>query len=297
MRRAVVLFAVLGCAPARVSAPAVAPAAYEIRVRRPSRVGERTAVVVDSTIDESNKTYTDQVLLKNEHTRAHLHLDAVAETREIDALGLPVRTDFTIRSFTKDGSALAAPGKHVVVVSAPAKKDARVEVDGSPAGDELREAVDDVVPIARAGDPDTIFGAHAAKRVGDAWSFDKGAMVHELARTGVLTKPSAVDGRVSLASVARVGGVDCVDLRIDLAVSEFAPAKPLPDGSEITRGRLTLRIDEELPVDARSPRRADETVVHAEFEAFVPVKDQAEVAGVTVERVTDRTRRATYTPL
>ncbi|HEY1955599.1 MAG TPA: hypothetical protein VGH28_08300 [Polyangiaceae bacterium] len=267
-------------------------------MRRPSRVGERTAVVVDATVDESNKTFTEQVLLKHEEKHFRLHLDAVAETREVDAFGAPARSELTIRAFTRDGTAVIAPGKHLVIVSAPKKSDAVVTIDGEPASADVRALVDELVPIGRgAGDADAVFGTHGRKRIGDAWPFDAQAMVSELARTGVIAKPNAIHGQVSLASAERVGGVDCVDLRIDLGVSAFEPEKQLPEGTEITRSRVTVRVDEVLPVDARLPRRADDTVVHAEFDAFVPVKDQVEVAGVTVEHVSDRTRHASYTPL
>ena len=296
MRHVVAFVSFAACAPHAASAPPVA-ATYEIHLRRSSHVGDRAAVVVDATIDEANKTYTEQVLLKNDKTHVRFHLDAVGETREVDALGLPVKTDFAIRALTKGSAALVAPGEHVVVVTALDKKDARVEVDGAPASAEVHDAIDDLVGLSRPGDPDALFDVRARRRIGEAWAFDDGAMAHELLRSGVRAEASALAGRVTLASVEPVAGVTCARLRIDLAVSAFEPAKPLPEGSEITRSRLTVRVDELLPLDARSPRRADETTVHAEFEAFVPVKDQAEVAGVTIERTTDRTRRATYTPL
>ena len=290
--RAVVFLFVVACGAPAARSPAASD--YEIRVARPSHVGERTAVVVDAKIDESNKTFTEQVLLKNEEKHFRLHFDALADVREVDAYGAPSRTDFTIRAFTRDDAALVSPGKHVVIVSAPKKSDAVVEIDGQPASPEMRGLVDEVVPVGRGvGDADNVFGVRARKRVGDAWPFDKRAMVYELARTGVLAKPEAIDGHVSLASAER----DCVDVRIDLSVAAFEPEKPLPEGSEITRSRVKVRVDELLPIDPRLPRRADDTVVHAEFEAFVPVKDQVEVAGVTVDHVSDRTRRATYTAL
>ena len=291
MRAVFVLFLVACGAPA---ARTPARSDYEIRVARPSHVGERTAVVVDAKIDESSKSFTEQVLLKHEEKHFRLHFDALAETREVDAYGAPSRTELTIRAFTKDAAPVIGAGKHLVIVSAPEKKDALVEIDGQPASEEVRAFVDEVVPIGRGvGDADTVFGTRERKRVGDAWPFDKRAMVYELARTGVLAKPEAIDGHVSLASAAR----DCVDVRIDLSVAAFEPEKPLPEGSEITRSRVKVRVDELLPIDPRLPRRADDTVVHAEFEAFVPVKDQVEVAGVTVDHVSDRTRHATYTSL
>ena len=291
MRAAVFLFVVACGAPA---ARAPAPSDYEIRVARPSHVGERTAVVVDAKIDESNKTFTEHVLLKHEEKHFRLHFDALAEVREVDAYGAPSRTDFTIRAFTKDDDSLVSPGKHLVIASAPKKSDAVVDIDGQPASPEMRALVDEVVPVGRGvGDADTVFGVRDRKRVGDAWPFDKRAMVYELARTGVLAKPEAIDGHVSLASAEH----GCVDVRIDLSVAAFEPEKPLPEGSEITRSRVKVRVDELLPVDPRLPRRGDDTVVHAEFEAFVPVKDQVEVAGVTVDHVSDRTRHATYTTL
>jgi len=270
---------------------------FEIHMRRASRVGEREAVVVDATIAESSKTYTEQVLLKHDEKKFRLHLDAIAETRAVDAFDQPTRVDFAIRAFTKDDVALVAPGKHVVIATAPKKKDAVVEIDGAPASAEMRTLVDEVVPVARReGDADVVFGTRARKRVGDAWPFDRAAVVHELARTGVIAKPDAVSGHVSLAGTTRAGGIDCAVVRIDLAVSAFEPETALPEGSEITRSRVAVRVDELLPLDAHLSRRGDETLVHAEFEAFVPVKGQAEVAGVTVEHVTDRTRRATFAP-
>ncbi len=284
--------------PAPALNPNVATMDYEIHMRRPSRAGDKVRMVVDSNVDESTKTYTEQVVVKKSEKHHRLHLDAIADIRAVDAFGDVARVELTITSFTNRDVVVLAPGQRLTIVPAPKKADAVVEVDGQRASPDVRELVDAVLQLAHTvGDEDAVLGTRVRQRVGGTWRVDDTAMIRELARTGAVVKPEALAARASLADIERLDGTACMDVRIDLTVSAFEPIAPLPDGSQVTRSKVAVHIDEHLPLDVELPRSRSEVVVHSEFEAFVAVNGQAEVAGVTVDNTTDQTRKVRYTPL
>jgi hypothetical protein len=117
-----------------------------------------------------------------------------------------------------------------------------------------------------------------------------------LLRNGAIVKDDAISGHVMLAGKERVDRDDCLDVRVDLRINAFTPTAKLPEGSQVTKGTVTLRVLYVLPIDVtRGPRRG-ELDVHTEFEAFVPVQS-AETAGVTVDTRSDRHRTVAYAPL
>lgn len=294
--KSAIFFVLCACGAPKVEH--AAPLDHAIQLRRPSHVGDRWHVVTDATIDETRTTYTEQVLVKKDEKHRRLHFDAEAKALAVDAYGDVTREDLSIASFTDGARSIVDRGKHIVIELAQKKADSVVEIDGVAATSDMRELVDDVTAISHgAGDPDTFLGTRDRQPVGGSWPFDKEAMRIELARAGVNAKTSAIEGRVTLANVARDANVDCLDVRIDIDISAFEPAAPLPEGSTITKGKVSVRIDELLPIDARLSRKGDDLVVHAEFEAFIPVKGNVEVAGVTIESKTDHTRHARYEKL
>ncbi len=285
----------LGACASRAPEQPRAPSDYAIELRRPSHKGERLHVVTTATFDESRTTSTEQVLVKKEERHLRLHLDADLDVLEVDPLGDVTREDLTVASFTEGPREIVARGGHIMIQLAAKKNDSVVEIDGKNATAAEREMIDMVTAISHgAGDQNTVLGTRVRQPVGGVWAFDKDAMRAELARTGVTTEANALDGHVALASVDRIDGVDCLDVRMDFSLSAFTPEKPLPEGSTITRSKVTARVDEHLPIDAHAERKGDDLVVHAEFEAFVPVKGNVEVAGVTFESRTDHTRHTHY---
>ncbi|HEX4516628.1 MAG TPA: hypothetical protein VGH87_19630 [Polyangiaceae bacterium] len=267
-------------------------------MRRPSHAGDKVRVVVDSTVDESSKTYTEQVVVKKAEKHHRLHLDAIEDIRAVDAFGDAQRVELTITSFTNRDVVVLAPGQHLTIVLAPKKADAVVDVDGAHASADVRELVEAVLPLAHTpADADAVVGTRVRQRVGGSWRVDDAAMIGELARTGAAVKPEALVARASLADIERSEGVECMDVRIDLDVSAFEPVAPLPEGSQVTRSKVAVHIDEHLPLAVDRPRLRSEVVVHSEFEAFVAVNGQAEVAGVTIDRTNDETRKVRYTPV
>jgi hypothetical protein len=272
-----------------------APPTFEIRLHRPSHVGERWHIVADGTQSESKSTYTEQVVVKKSEKHQAIHFDATVTALAVEG-GVVSRAEYLVTAFesVKNHEQLLAPGKHVVIQPAPKKDDTVIAVDGQPATPDVREALGIVMALTREpGDDDTVFGTHERQPIGASWAVNGAAMRTVLVRNGASAPSDAIHGQVTLASRTPD---DCLDVRVDLHVDSFTPLAPLPEGSQITKSKVLLQAKFALPIDTRLSLRRAELDVHTEFEAFVPVQS-AEIAGVTVDSQTDHHRSTAYTPL
>jgi hypothetical protein len=272
------------------------PRSYPIHLNRAVHVGERWHVVADGTQDESSSTYTEQVVVKKSERHQIVHLDATVSALAVEN-GVVSRADYVVIAFDrgKDHREVVGAGKHVVIQTAPKKDDTVVEIDGQSATADVREALGVIMPLTREpGDEDAVFGTNAAQRIGASWPVNVAAMKVALLHNGASATDDAIHGRVTLAGVDR----DRLDLRVDLHVDSFTPTAPLPEGSQITKSKVLMQIEFELPTSTARTNTAlrSELELHTEFEAFVPVQS-AEVAGVTVDSRSDLRRSAAYTPL
>ncbi len=269
---------------------------YTVRLHRPVTPDAKWHVVSDGSFFESSSTFTEQVVVKKSEKRVKAHFDAIATAVAVDA-GTVSRVDYLITSFASDGRDVIPPGVHLVIEPAPKKDDTRIDVAGHPASADVREALDAVMQLTRDVEgEDVVFGTRTAQPIGGSWPVAVEPTKVLLARNGAVAKDEAISGRVTLAGKERIGTDDCLDIRVDLGIRAFTPTKPLPEGSQVTKGTLTLTLVYAVPLDvARGGRRSD-LDAHTEFEAFIPVQN-AETAGVTLTVRSDRRRTVETDPM
>jgi len=290
--------AVLSCNTAPPLAPVASNDTFVVRLHRPAHVGDRWHVVVDGTSRDASSTYTQELVVKKSDKRVTVHFDANALARATSD-GVVTQAEYVITAFERGDNheVVVAPGKHVVVTTAPQKADARVLVDGEPASADVREALDVALPLAHGpGNEDMLFGTDQPQRVGSAWPIHIATTKDELLRNGVIAREEAIHGTVTLTGTKRVRGVDWLDVRIDLRVDAFTPVKPLPEGTQITTSTVLMKATSTMPASAAVSGASGVLDVHTEFEGFVPVQ-AADITGVTVDTKTDLHRSVLYEPL
>jgi hypothetical protein len=281
--------ALCGC---QVQTVAPTPTTFDVRLHHTAHVGDGWRVVADGEASEASSTYTEQVVLKKSDKKEHVHWDARAVVREMDAL-FPKRIEYTLASFTRDGKPVLEAGTRVLVTTAAKREDALVEIDGRKASAEVRDAIDAAIPLTHGpGTEDMVFGSDQRQSIGGSWVINVAAMQVELGRNDVSATPDAVQGRATLVGIEPIVGVMCLHVHVEVRVEPFGLKKPLPDGSQVTRGRVVFRAEFFMPIDGAA-RRRDEIEVHTDFEAFIPT-ESAEVVGVTVEHHVGHHRTTTY---
>jgi hypothetical protein len=242
-----------------VASVAAAPAArtYPIHLRGPSRVGDRTHVVVDADYTEHTTATLAGQPPKDSTKVGHVHVDGTDTVKELQPDGhSALRDELTVVDFwqTHDSgpSEVVVPkGSRVLIVRAARKEDARVTVNGSPATKAVREAIAHVTELTTksGASDDEIFGTSTPQPVGGEWDINAALAEKDLVARDIMVVPGSVSGKTRLVAVRPVDGVDCLELDNTLRVGSIASMKDLPPGSTIENASITVRLHVLVPVD------------------------------------------------
>ena len=251
-----------------VSAPTVP--GYVVHVQHPSKVGVRWHVVAD---DETSERTSAQVAGNPAHQDSskttHVHVDGTVVVRELQANGRsPLKDETTVDELwaTLDlgaKQALAPPGAHVAVGRAPRKDDATVTVDGLPASQAVRDAIDSLFSLATYAGPsdDEVFGTPAPQSIGGEWRINEQLAEKGLAASGVVVSPGTVSGTTKLVGVQSIDGVDCLELENKMTIGALQSIGSLPPGSTIQSARSDISLHLLVPADdTRAVSRSEITM-------------------------------------
>jgi hypothetical protein len=258
-----------GCAatPSTALAPtATAAKSYPIHFERPSRVGERSHVVIDSSQDMATKVTRDETVVSDKHEKHTAHYDATSTVVAVDSQNRITRVRYEVKELTADGRRLQAS---VIDLTRHAKKkDAEILVDGSPASEDVRKVLSSVLKVRVGGaSDDDVFGPKAPQPVGAHWSVDGPLAIASFKDDG--TDVSSVKGDVWLAGTTNVDGAECLTVRATLEVAGVQ-VPGMPEGAETEESRGEAEMSATLPIDLRLGRPADHLSMKMSFRIRVP---------------------------
>jgi len=266
------VFVLAGCAGA-LDAPVVsAPTArtYVIQVEHPRRVGDRWHVVAD---DESSARTSARVadapapVDSSKVTHVHVEGTVVVGALQPNERS-PLRDETTVDELwtTLDLGAkqvLAPPGAHVVVERAAKKEDALVTIDGIPASQAVRDAIDPLFTLTTYTGPsdDEVFGSAVPQSIGGEWAINQPLAEKSLIASDVVAAPGTVTGSTKLVGVQSIDGVDCLELEGKMTVGGLVSIGSLPPGSTIQSAAIDVALHLLVPVDeARGVTRSEMTM-------------------------------------
>ena len=236
------------------AAPA-APAAedFSIKLRRPSKVGERTLLTGSYQADE-NTVVTVASIENRQEKHAIYRFAVIHKVLAIGAKGNPLRVELGVQKLTREADgATTEVLKAGDVISVRLEGHQEVwELGGAPLADELKEALDGIVEIAADDDPtdDDVYGTARRRRVGDSWPVDARLLADQLKQKGLPVTAKDVTGTATLAGTKSVQGVPCLEIRLDIELHDVK--LPIPDlPAEVVMAPLTVRFTgvEVLPVN------------------------------------------------
>jgi hypothetical protein len=250
----------LGCggAPQSSTSPMALPnapsgATYAIHMHRADRLGERVRVVVDATEEKRTAMFHELDRVIDQKDTKRVHIDAVAKVLAVGPKDEASEIAYDVESLTVDGKRIFH-GK--LDVTRARKEDDAIIVDQTGrVSTEVHDALKAVLSL-RSGGPtdDEIFGTSKPQPVGGRWPIDNRLAQDDL--FGDTSVVASVTGDVTLASVKKVGSVDCLELRSELELTGFELPN-LPSGATIESGVMNAELSMVLPVDERGKRLED----------------------------------------
>ena len=208
-------------------------------------------------------------------------------TRHVNASGRTVTLScqvLTLRNEAGD-SELVPTGAKLVVDRARKRAAARVTVDGQPASQEVRQAIDLVLGLSEPTDSDDmVFGSESPRRVGEKWPIAGGVLARRLEQQLSSTVTQPPTGEVELVGLTDVATIPAMHLRARVGVTELT--------SQEGASKFTTTIERKLPLDLAGRVLWQSTV--GEFQIKQPVPERP---GVVLDYKLLRTMEQTSLPI
>ncbi len=275
---------------------------FEIRLDRPSKVGEKygvSSLVATKTI--SKITTQGEAQARTVRDSVGIHLEGEIEVLAVTPRGAELKVACTVSKCTvTDGDEthdVIPAGKVIFAEWKDDKTVYAVKLDGgktAPIPERLAGLLDDVLRISNPDDRgnDAVFGTKEKQKVGAAWPVNAEAAVKELEREGMKVAVDDVSGSTKLAEKTKAGGSDCLKIETKFKAENASGAGKGP-AREMTleKGELSVSVTTVMPVDPALPPVSDTGVLKVKS---VLKGKNPEGKAMTVEVEMDRSAETTF---
>jgi hypothetical protein len=261
---------------------------FEIRMHRPSIVGERCRFLASGKKYENFKMRANEDV-QEERKEIVVEFEGVGRVVSMDEKGRVIQSEFTIERFeTLDNGSLKpllSKGDILMVVRArgnQTSKDAQITVNGHEISTAIREAIEVIFPthISTEATDDDVFGTTQKQIPGAQWPIHADIAERDFANN--LGIESKLSGSTKFIQKTTFQGTDCLELssKIDGTVTRI-PDKPF--GAIFHGGTITATSRGIFPTDLSMPILSsnEDINIHAimslgskELEANIVVKKQ-----------------------
>ncbi len=193
-------------------------------------------------------------------------IEAIREVLEVGKNGRATKIALTVRKSSREwsmsgGKAELAPrGSVVIVSSATGKVDIQTEDPNAPISrvDKLlfKFAADLMGMDATLGIGDAAYGTDKPRRVGESWPVNGEAIAKCLTEAVGQKAPfskEGITGRVTLAGVKKVHGIECLELRAEVSAKTVAPVAIESVVASAVGGEAKSSMTVYLPLDPSIP--------------------------------------------
>lgn len=233
--------------------------AYEIRLARPSKVGDTVRIEATGATKKTTVLTIDGKEQKPLEELYGISVDGTIKVLEATAKGIETKLSLTIDSCVAKVGEQSLPllPRGTVIIAAWDKenRDTRFTLDDKELPQDVAELLDLIVTTSdpESVSDDEIFGSKEKRKAGDSWAIDAVAAARELERLGLKVKPEHLFGETSLEKVVDVNGVPNI-----VVVTDFTARSLTSDGKrgktlKIESGNLKIKTKVTLPVDPSLP--------------------------------------------
>ena len=252
------ILAFAGTAPAQ---DAPTDKAYEIKLVRPLKVGQKYALTADGALVRNVKVTRGGETREQPEEGYGVRLEATVEILALDEVGEEAKLSCTVEKcarITPEGETeLLAKGK--VFIAEGKGKDTKFSLpDGAELPKESADALDLVISMDTNDKltDDDMLGTKDKKKVGESWPVTAEAIAKDSERVGVVVNPGDVEGTFRLDGLERVGDVECLKMSGNLRVKKLVTKADaneddgLPEGFVVDNGSMEAKYTGLFPVDA-----------------------------------------------
>ena len=220
---------------------------YPIVLERDSEPGKPHPVrIKDETTDTTMMSSQGKVLSEEKKIKAL----SFAGTGNALAAGKHHPTEYVVDELSqlKDGQpmALLAPGTKVL--KSPVGKKWQYTVEGTPVGEEVRDALETLFSgtVSDTGDDD-IFGTAEPRAVGESWSINVEKMKED---EELDFDPKGASGSTRVVALRQVDGVECLEIEAEMTIPQV-DFKGLPQGAKVLESKMSGRFIGLFPTNTK----------------------------------------------
>jgi hypothetical protein len=277
---------------------------FEIRLDRPSKVGEKygvSSLVATKTV--SKLTTEGEAEPRTVRDSVGINLEGEIEVLAVTPRGAELKVACTVSKCTvTDGGEthdVIPAGKVILAEWKDDKTAYAVKLNGdktAPIPERLAGLLDDVLRISNPQDEgnDAVFGTKEKQKVGATWPVNAEAAVKELEREGMKVAAEDVSGSTRLVEKTKAGGVDCLKIETKFKAKNASGAGKGP-AKEMTleKGELSVSVTSVMPLDPALPPLSDSGAL--KVKSLLKGKNPDGKA-MTVEVDMDRSAETTFSP-
>ena len=268
---------------------AVAAKDYSIKLHRPAQVGDRFRVELSGTEATTMARLVDGEE-EAEMEKWSTQLKGVVTVLKVNKLGGAVKLQINVESFTITEGKFTdeAMPKGAVIRGEDGKDENHFENwdEDLKVAFPLREGrtvqalkllftFDEM--DAKETDDD-IFGTKKKRKVGDSWKLNAKALAASAKRDKVGIDPKKATGKITFASVVKIRGHECLEVKGQFTVKDVRPPMNLPRGLRLAKSVMTGRMHSKQPVNPKLPELEN----HMSMSLDIEITDRQN--GVTLKR-------------
>ncbi|HKS36655.1 MAG TPA: hypothetical protein VJW76_05665 [Verrucomicrobiae bacterium] len=224
---------------------------HVIKLSRPKTVGMKFHVTGHGTEREERILVVSGRTNRTENA-FDLEFAAQSEVLEVDSKGHMTKAAFALQKCLKTSGQEKEelfPKGTVIVASSQGGKTVFSTKDGSPVPQAQSKVLDLVISVHHGGaDDDEIFGTTTRQKVGGTWPINGDVARRDLEKKMPGFTLSAVKGSTRLLGLAKVDGIDCLNLSAELRL-QASPGNLQP-GMKILQNELTANFAGTFPIDS-----------------------------------------------
>jgi hypothetical protein len=268
---------------------------YEIRLQRPSRVGQRGRVVVTGEKHQTMTMRLNGQTARQDQQDLRVRFEAVETVREVDSSGNATRSEYTVETFSAGTGAelvpVVADGVTITVVRANARNQAQVLVNGQPAEENVRNALEAVVSVTvNPLNDDEVFGTTRRQRPGASWPLQSAVAARSFNQSTGMT--GRFTGQTRLVQRTQVQNRECLEITAEMN-GTISQLPNMPPGAVVRNAQVNATMRGMFPTDVSVPRLVSNTAMTMN----VRVGFQQEGQPAELELAGREVREGTYSPL
>lgn len=245
------------CTLAFTASPLAPPQAFEIRLDRPLKAGQRFKVSVTAHQLQEMSVESAGKKVRNDRKEFDVEYSGEETILEVGSNGKVVKASHQIETLLKisDGKKKSLLDKGTVVVAFQREKKPVFEIAGVAAADDMAEAL---AVVMETSDPDTagddeMFGTRDRKKVGEKWKIDGEKFAARSLKDYGL-RVTEVSGEFILKeSIPTTAGENLVIT----GVIKGKPNLPISPGFTLKESTMEVKLSGIFPADSSLPRREE----------------------------------------